>query len=119
MISPVIITLLFAVVEYGRYLWLKTTIEQGVESAARYGVFQNKLYNDGSSTDWVTPTQNYAQSMLFGIKNLTVTVTPSVVTLSSIGMIQVQAQYTFTPILKGITFGIPQSITITARQPSE
>jgi len=118
-ISPVLISLMFGVVEYGRFLWMRTTIEQGVESAARYGVFQNKLYNDKSIADWVTPTSTYADSMLAGITHLTVTVTPSVVTVSGIGMIQVQAKYTFTPILQGITWGIPGTITVTARQPSQ
>jgi Flp pilus assembly protein TadG len=118
-ISPVLIALIFGVVEYGRFLWMRTTIEQGVESAARYGVFQNKLYNDKSIADWVTPTSTYAHSMLAGITHLTVTVTPSVVTVAGIGMIQVQAQYTFTPILQGITWGVPSTITVTARQPSQ
>jgi len=118
-ISPVLIALIFGVIEYGRYFWIKTTIEQGVESAARYGVFQNKLASDKAIPDWVAPTESYAESMLFGINNLTVTVTPSLVVVNTIKMVQVDAQYTFTPILQGITFGIPQTVTVTARQPAQ
>jgi Flp pilus assembly protein TadG len=115
-IGPILILLIFGVVEYGRFLWVKITIEQGVEGAARYGVFQDKLYNDGTINDWVTPTKAYAQQQLFGLDNLTVTVTPNVVTVAGVGMVEVQAQYTFTPIVPGLTFMIPGTVTVVARQ---
>lgn len=115
-IGPILILLMFGIVEYGRYLWVKVTIEQGVEGAARYGVFQNKLFNDGAISDWVTPTKAYAQAQLVGLENLTVTVTPNVVTIAGVGMVQVQAQYTFNPIIPGLTFMIPGTVTIVARQ---
>jgi Flp pilus assembly protein TadG len=115
-IGPILVLLIFGVVEYGRFLWVKITIEQGVEGAARYGVFQDKLYNDGAIHDWVTPTKTYAQQQLFGLDNLTVTVTPNVVTVAGVGMVEVQAQYNFTPIVPGLTFMIPGTVTIVARQ---
>lgn len=124
-VSPVLILLIFGVVEWGRFFWLRTTIEQGIESAARYGVFQNKLYNEHTISDWVTPTSAYAQNALYGINNLTVTVSPSLVceaaTVSAsvtknINMVQVDATYTFTPIVRSITWGVPQTITMAARQ---
>lgn len=118
-IAPLLVTLIFGVVEYGRFLWIRTTVEQGVESAARYGVFQNKQYNEHSIADWVTPTKTYAAQELFGIENLTVTVTPNIVTLNGIGMIEVQAQYAFAPIVPGLTFLIPGTVTVKARQAAQ
>jgi len=118
-IAPILILLIFGIVEYGRFLWIRTTIEHGVESAARYGVFQNKQYNEHAIGDWVTPTKAYAAQQLFGIENLTVTVTPNIVTLNGIGMVEVQATYIFTPILPGITFMIPPTVTVQARQAAQ
>src|SRR5260221_10279842 len=101
-IAPILLTLIFGVVEFGRYLWVRVTIEQGVESAARYGVLQYKEAQEKIISDWVTPTKAYAAQELFGVENLTVTVTPNIVTMSGIGMVEVQAQYTFTPLIPGL-----------------
>jgi Flp pilus assembly protein TadG len=123
-IAPVLISLIFGIVEWGRFFWLRTTIEQGVESAARYGVFQNKLYNEKVLADWVTPTSTYAQAALYGINNLTVTVVPDLVckdatvngSTKHINMVQVDATYTFSPILTGITWGVPKTVDVVASQ---
>lgn len=118
-IAPVLAALIFGAVEFGRFLWIRTTVEQGVESAARYGVFQYKQYNEQTLADWITPTQKYAAQELFGIDNLTVTVTPHVVTLNGIGMIEVQASYNFIPIIPGLTYMLPGTVTLKARQAAQ
>lgn len=113
-IAPILLALVFGVVEYGRYIWIQDTMQHGVEDAARYGVFQFNLGN----SQWQSMTSTYAQNKMYGITNLTITVSPTALVKNGISVIEVSASYPFQPIIPAFSMAIAGTITAVARQPT-
>jgi Flp pilus assembly protein TadG len=113
-IAPILLALMFGAVEYGRYVWIQDTMQHGVEDAARYGVFQFNLGN----SQWQTKTSAYATDKMYGLTNLTVTVSPTAVVKNGISVIEVTASYQFQPIIPAFSMAIAGTITAVARQPT-
>lgn len=111
LISPVLFALLFGTVEYGRYIWIEKTIQHGLEDAARYGSFRFRAIGAKANADIVA----YATNHMTGVLDASVAVVFK--KISGIDSIEISAQYSFLPIIPGISQAGKWTITTKAVQP--
>ncbi len=78
-VAPVLILLLFGIMEYGRLLWTKNSLEYAVERAARCAAI---YYNKGTSCTDASATQSYAVSQVNGVTGAAVASAAFTVTYS-------------------------------------
>ena len=116
-IFPLLLAMMFGVVEYGRFLWIQNTMLHGVEDAARYAVFD--LRTTASQSTTATNTVAYAKQHMYSMTKLS-GMTP-VVTYptgaNGTSMVLVRATYPFKPLISGLTQAANVTITVQSAQP--
>jgi len=105
------------VVEMGRVLWIKATMQHAVEQTTRYFMVNNADCTSDLATCLAT-LQTYATSRLgeSGLDTTGFTVAAAETTISSTTYMQVSVTYTFTPIIEIVQFS-DVSLSAVARVP--
>lgn len=82
LLLPVYIAVIFGIIEFGRMIWIRNTLEFAAEQAARYGAVR-------SASATAATIETYARSQMLGIDpadaNLDFTVTPCGTTVTVVG----------------------------------
>lgn len=99
MILPVFIAVIFGIIEFGRMIWTRNTMEHAVEVAARWGAINT------TKTD--AEIEAYAATQLIVVAPATVVFNST----SSSSSVSLTATHDFTSL--AVAFGIP-SVTLTA-----
>ncbi|MBL4615598.1 MAG: pilus assembly protein [Magnetovibrio sp.] len=97
MLAPVLILMIFGVIESGRALWVLNTIQRAAESTTRYAAVNS------SATDSTLQTQAQTQAVGLNTSNYTVTITHD--TTGGVNFVTVSVDYQFTVAVDIIGWG--------------
>lgn len=101
LVIPLLLLLLFSIIEFGRVMWIRSAMQSAVESAARcYALNQ-------PDCDTVEKVKTYAVAASAKVPVTTASFTPAPAACGK----QVSATYSFTPIVPLI----PLNVTLSAR----
>ena len=117
LVAPVFLVMTLGVVEVGRVLWIKATMQHAAEQTTRYFMVNNADCTSDLAT-CLTTLQTYATSRLgeSGMVTSDFTVAAAETTISSTTYMQVSVTYTFTPIIEIVQFS-DVSLSAVARVP--
>ena len=102
LLLPVYIAFMFGIVEFGRMIWIRNSMEFAAEIAARYGAITSGATN--------ATTAAYAMTQLIGVDSATVTFTATV----AASTVTVVGTHAFTTLV-GAYVPIPSTtLTVTA-----
>jgi len=104
-IAPVFLAMTLGVVEVGRALWIKATMQHAVEQTTRYFMVNNSDCTDDLPT-CITTLQTYATTRFAesGMDTASFSVTAAETTISSTVYMGITASYSFTPIIEIVEF---------------
>ncbi len=106
MILPIFVAIMFGIVEFGRLLWIRNSIEYAAETAARWGAIRTSKTNSEIAA--------YATSQLTAVNITGVSFTAT----ASSSSVSVVGTYTYTLLTPSYFVTIPTiSWTITAQFP--
>ena len=105
LVVPVFLVMVMGVVEVGRVLWIKATMQHAVEQTTRYFMVNNAACVSDLAT-CLTSLQTYATSRLgeSGMATGGFTVTAAETTISSTTYMSISVTYNFTPIVEIVEF---------------
>lgn len=77
LLLPVYIAFMFGIIEFGRMIWIRNTMEFAAETAARYGAITSGATN--------ATVAAYATTQLIGVSSVTFTATVASSTVTVVG----------------------------------
>ncbi len=104
-VAPVFLVMTLGVVEVGRVLWIKATMQHAVEQTTRYFMVNNAACTSSLST-CITTLQTYATSRFgeSGMDTSGFSVTAAETTISSTVYMGIAATYSYTPLIEIVEF---------------
>ena len=102
LLLPVYIFFMFGIIEFGRYIWTRNTMEFAAEIAARYGAITS------GATDATVAA--YALTQLIGISSTGITFTATV----AASTVTVVGTTTFSSVITNYVPIVSKTITVTA-----
>lgn len=103
LLLPVYIAFMFGIIEYGRMIWIRNSMEFATEQAARYGAITS-----GATTATII---TYAGTQLIGIDSSTVTFTVPTFTSTTV---QVRGTHVFSTVISAYVPVPVPTITVNA-----
>ncbi len=102
LLLPVYIFFMFGIIEFGRYIWTRNTMEFAAEIAARYGAITSGATN--------ATVAAYALTQLIGIDSTGITFTATV----AASTVTVVGTTTFSSVITNYVPIVSKTITVTA-----
>ncbi|MFN3075909.1 MAG: TadE/TadG family type IV pilus assembly protein [Alphaproteobacteria bacterium] len=90
LLLPVIIMLSFGVIEFGRMLWIQSTLQYAVDQTARFAIV--------NPTATAVDLKAYAATQISGFDPATVTITATPVTVGGVDFMDIIATTTFSAV---------------------
>lgn len=105
LVAPLFLAMTMGVVEVGRVLWIKATMQHAAEQTTRYFMVNNASCVSDLAT-CLTTLQSYATSRLgdSGMVTGDFTVTAAETTISSTTYMSISVTYSFTPLVEIVEF---------------
>lgn len=118
LVAPVFLIMTLGVVELGRAIWIKASMQNAAEQTTRYLMVNNSISGNSCSADFATNCQAaleaYATARLAetGMTTADFTVAASETTLSSVTYVDITITYSFVAIAQIVEF---PSVSLSAR----
>lgn len=97
LIIPVLLLFMFGIIEFGRVMWINSSLQYSVEKAARY-VITNNDATDAEITA-------YAENHIYGLSLDGIAFSSSTEEYDGVVFITIIAAYTFEPLVDFLSFG--------------
>ncbi len=97
LIMPILLVFMLGIIEFGRVMWIKSSLQYSVGKTARY-VITNSDATDAEITA-------YAEGYVYGISSDGITFTSSTEEEDGVVFLTITAAYTFEPFVDFLSFG--------------
>jgi Flp pilus assembly protein TadG len=112
LLLPVYIAFMFGIIEFGRMIWIRNSMEFAAETAARYGAITSRAIANGAASGTLTTSdiETEAQNQLIGVDPSTVSFSATIGTST----VTVVGTHNFTTLISAYVPIPATTLTVTA-----